>query len=47
MNQAAEPVKIAAHVFRIDDQLVDHVGKSREREIEMDRRVRRDAALDG
>ena len=46
MNEAAETVEILAHVFRVNDQLVDHAGEPAEREIERHRRIRADHALD-
>ena len=46
MDEAAEPVEVLAHGVGIDEQLVDHVGQSRQREIERDRRVGADHPLD-
>ena len=46
MDEAAETVEILAHGVGIDEQLVDHAGQSRQREIERDRRVGADHPLD-
>ena len=46
MDEAAEAVEVLAHVFGIDEQLVDHAGQPRQREVERDRRVGADHPLD-
>src|SRR5204863_6335868 len=46
MNEAAEPVEIALHVLRVNDQFIDEAGKPLEREVEMNRGIGRDTALD-
>src|SRR5687767_2198775 len=47
MNEAAEALQIPLHIVRIDDELRDDAREPVEREIEMNRRIGRDAALDG
>ena len=46
MNKAPHPVEILLHPFWVNQQLVDHAGEPREREIKRDRCVRPDEALD-
>ena len=45
--QAAEQRQVARHIFGINDELLDHHRHAVKREIQVDRRVRADAAFDG
>jgi hypothetical protein len=45
--QAAEKREVPRHVLGIDDQALDEIGQPMQREIEVDRRVGRNAALHG
>jgi len=47
MDKSAQPVEIALHGLGIDHQIGDHVGEPPQREIEMDRSIGGNAALDG
>ena len=46
MHQAAQTVEVLLHVDGIDQELVDDPGEAHQREVEGDRRVRADHALD-
>src|SRR3546814_15863975 len=46
VDEAAHTVEILLHPRGVDEQLVDDPGEPREREVEGDRRVRADEALD-
>ena len=46
MDEAAQEIEIALHAFGIDDELVDHLGEAVQREVERDRGVGADHALD-